>query len=166
MVRTASRVSGCTLFFLSVFASMTLAYFVWSGFLVAKATQEVEERYSISHAVPKHQQDAIQARSCLEKFGPDVIYSPLGNDARRIKLCLIPPGEPGKKGTAIQVWEKILGQWKELTGFIDESITTEDALISWAEQDMGKYGWWAYAKESIKQAFPFLVVAGSSQILH
>ena len=104
--------------------------------------------YEISHGETKHGGDSELARSCIKKYGADLTYS--RDDTRRITLCLI---TDGKVGLAVQVVEKIQGKWQELTAFCNWDVTTIEAAIGFAEQDMGKYGMFTFVKEVWKYLF-------------
>jgi hypothetical protein len=95
---------------------------------------------TISHAEAKHGEDAVEARQCFENgHGADVYY--YKTDTRSVGLCVIPG-----KGLAIRVFEKINQKWEEITAYIKEGEFTKDAALSFADNDMGTYGYISYIK--------------------
>lgn len=96
--------------------------------------------YAVSHAVEKHKEEAIATRDCIDRGGADIVY--FKTDDRAVQLCLIPG-----RGLGIRPMEKIKGVWQELTGYINQDVTSIDGALGYAEQDMGKYGWISYIKQ-------------------
>jgi hypothetical protein len=104
---------------------------------------------SISHAAIKHGVDAMSTNLCLDKNGADLIYNK--TDTRKVQLCFIGLDESGKfKKLGIRVLEKISGKWEEITRFSNDNITNVNDAVGFAENDMGKYGWIDYVKDSWK----------------
>jgi hypothetical protein len=92
--------------------------------------------FNVSHGDIKHLSDAELARQCNKL--PDLRYEKIEatKGDKRINLCLI-----DKVGLGIQVLAKIGGKWEEITSYINHQILTPEELISYAESDMGKYGY-------------------------
>jgi hypothetical protein len=93
-----------------------------------------------SHAEIKHKDEALLARNCLDKNGPNIIYNK--SDTRKVRLCLM----PDKSGLAIQVLDLIDKKWEEITAYVNPSVDDLNGALGYAEEDMGKYGWIAWQK--------------------
>jgi hypothetical protein len=103
---------------------------------------------AISHAVSKHQEDALAARDCIDKQGVDFTYVKGDNEDRKVQLCFIDldPVTGTFKRLAIRVVQKIGNSTEELTAYTNKEITTLQKAIEYIELDAGKYGFIDYIK--------------------
>ncbi len=108
-------------------------------------------RFNIYHGVVKHSEDANKVLNCLNQNGPELSYNK--PDDLKVSLCWIK--EKNQKGEdqnvlGIHVQAKIAGKLENITSFINRNISTQYDMISFAEEDMGNYGWFSYAKEYLR----------------
>jgi len=107
--------------------------------------------FNVYHGIVKHSEDANKVLNCLDKNGPELSYNK--PDDIKVSLCWI--NEKDKDGNdknvlGIHVQAKVLGKLENITSFINRNISTQYDMISFAEEDMGNYGWFSYAKEYMR----------------
>ena len=99
----------------------------------------------VDHANLKHGTDADIVKNCIDKQGADVVYNKVFD--KKVQLCLM------AEGLGIQVSCKKESAMCRITGYIDRTIKSVEEMIAFAEEDMGQYGHWSYAKDYIKAMF-------------
>lgn len=102
----------------------------------------------VSHA-EKHKHEAEEARSCIEKNGPDLVVR---TDNKAVSYCVLPSG----KGIGVVVKKFIDGKWQEITSYINHTGNDINTIAGLAEQDSQPYGWISFIKDCYTtiKAFP------------
>jgi hypothetical protein len=104
---------------------------------------------AISHALTKHKEDAIAARDCIDKNGPDFTYVKSLDEDRKVQLCFIGlnPVTSTFQRLAIRVLQRMKdGSTEEITAYTNSEVTTIEKAIEYIEVDAGKYGFIDYIK--------------------
>lgn len=107
--------------------------------------------FSVYHGVIKHGLDAQKVLNCMDKNGPELSYDK--PDDLKVSLCWVEElNDKGEKQKVlgVHVQAKVGGKLENITSFINREVTNQWDMIAFAEQDMGNYGYWSYAKEYLR----------------
>jgi hypothetical protein len=100
----------------------------------------------ISHAIQRHKEEAVIARTCIDQQGVDFIYRKW-DDRIAVQLCFIQPDGNGNfSKLAIRVLVKVGSKLEEITAYTDANITTLEKAVAFIDEEINTYGYISWIK--------------------